>query len=180
MGGRCDSKKTTPRFRRCVQMLNQPILSVKAIEKIYPNGTVALKNASFDVADGTIHGLIGANGAGKSTLIKILSGVIPASSGQIVWRGKTRTWRDPADAAAKGIATIHQHIPLAPTLSVQENVFLASAHPWRNSRSERERFGRLWTVSATRLIRRHWSPICRLDKGKWRRFSRRSRRKPGC
>lgn len=124
-------------------MLNQPILSVKAIEKIYPNGTVALKNASFDVAGGTIHGLIGANGAGKSTLIKILSGVIPASSGQIVWRGKTRTWRNPADAAAKGIATIHQHIPLAPTLSVQENVFLASAHPWRNSRSERERFGRL-------------------------------------
>ena len=53
-------------------MLKQPILSVEAIEKVYPNGTVALKNASFSVADGTIHGLIGANGAGKSTLIKIL------------------------------------------------------------------------------------------------------------
>ena len=124
-------------------MLNEPILSVKAIEKVYPNGTVALKNASFNVAGGTIHGLIGANGAGKSTLIKILSGVIPASGGEIVWRGETHTWRNPADAAAKGIATIHQHIPLAPTLSVQENVFLASTHPWRNSRSERDRFDRL-------------------------------------
>jgi ribose transport system ATP-binding protein len=124
-------------------MLNQPVLSVKAVEKIYPNGTVALKSASFDVAGETIHGLIGANGAGKSTLIKILSGVIAASGGQIVWRGTSRVWRNPADAAANGIATIHQHIPLAPTLSVQENVFLASAHRWRNSRSERDRFEQL-------------------------------------
>jgi ribose transport system ATP-binding protein len=124
-------------------MLNQPILSVEGIEKIYPNGTIALKNASFSVADGTIHGLIGANGAGKSTLIKILSGAIPASNGRIVWRGETRAWRSPADAAANGIATIHQHIPLAPTLSVRENVFLASPHGWRNSRSERDSFGRL-------------------------------------
>ena len=124
-------------------MLNQPILSVKAVQKIYPNGTVALRNTSFDVACETIHGLIGANGAGKSTLIKILSGVIPASNGQIIWRGTSRMWQSPADASANGISTIHQHIPLAPTLSVRENVFLASAHPWRNSRSERERFEQL-------------------------------------
>jgi ribose transport system ATP-binding protein len=124
-------------------MLNQPILSVKAIQKVYPNGTVALKNASFDVAGETIHGLIGANGAGKSTLIKILSGVMPASAGEIMWRGTSCIWRNPAEAAANGIGTIHQHIPLAPTLSVQENVFLASAHPWRNSRSERDRFEQL-------------------------------------
>ena len=138
-------------------MLNQPILSIKAIEKLYPNGTVALRNASFDVADGTIHGLIGANGAGKSTLIKILSGAVPASGGQIFWRGETRTWRSPADAAVNGIATIHQHIPLAPTLSVQENVFLASAHRWRNSRSERNRFDQLldsvgYTVDPEKLV----------------------------
>jgi ribose transport system ATP-binding protein len=86
------------------------------LEKVYPNGTAALKNATFDVAGATIHGLIGANGAGKSTLIKILSGAIPASGGQIVWCGESRSWRSPADAAATGIATIHQHIPLAGTL----------------------------------------------------------------
>jgi ribose transport system ATP-binding protein len=124
-------------------MLNQPILSIKAVQKVYPNGTVALKNASFDVASETIHGLIGANGAGKSTLIKILSGVVPASNGQIIWCGTSRIWQNPADAAANGISTIHQHIPLAPTLSVRENVFLASTHPWRNSRSEQARFDRL-------------------------------------
>ena len=125
-------------------MLNQPILSVEGIEKVYPNGTIALKNASFSVADGTIHGLIGANGAGKSTLIKILSGAIPASNGRIVWRGETRTWRSPADAAANGIATIHQHIPLAPTLSVQRKRFPGlAACGGETPESERDRFDRL-------------------------------------
>ncbi|MGB7102488.1 MAG: sugar ABC transporter ATP-binding protein [Xanthobacteraceae bacterium] len=123
--------------------MNDAVLSVRRLEKVYPNGTAALKSASFDVAGATIHGLIGANGAGKSTLIKILSGAIPASGGEIVWSGEHRDWRRPADAAAAGIATIHQHIPLAGTLSVRENVFLASSRPWRESGFERRRFDEL-------------------------------------
>src|SRR5580704_11575870 len=122
---------------------NDAVLSVRRLEKVYPNGTVALKSASFDIAGATIHGLIGANGAGKSTLIKILSGAIPASSGEIVWLNERRAWRRPADAAAAGIATIHQHIPLAGTLSVRENVFVASSQPWRDSGFERRRFDEL-------------------------------------
>ncbi len=124
-------------------VLNDAVLSVRRLEKVYPNGTAALKSASFDIAGATIHGLIGANGAGKSTLIKILSGAIPASGGEIVWSGERRDWRRPADAAAAGIATIHQHIPLAGTLSVRENVFLASSRPWRESGFERRRFDEL-------------------------------------
>ena len=124
-------------------MVNDAVLSVKRLEKVYPNGTAALKSASFDIAGATIHGLIGANGAGKSTLIKILSGAIPASAGEIVWLDERREWRRPADAAAAGIATIHQHIPLAGTLSVRENVFIASTRPWRDSDYERRRFDEL-------------------------------------
>ncbi len=124
-------------------MGSDEVLSVRRLEKVYPNGTVALKNASFDIAGATIHGLIGANGAGKSTLIKILSGAIPASAGEIIWLNERREWRRPADAAAAGITTIHQHIPLAGTLSVRENVFIASAQPWRDSDFERRRFDEL-------------------------------------
>jgi ribose transport system ATP-binding protein len=122
---------------------SEPILAVRRLEKVYPNGTVALKNASFEVAGAAIHGLIGANGAGKSTLIKILSGAIPASGGEVVWCGEQRVWRRPADAADAGIATIQQHIPLAGTLSVRENVFLASRRAWRDSPFERRRFAEL-------------------------------------
>jgi ribose transport system ATP-binding protein len=122
---------------------NDAVLSIRRLEKVYPNGTVALKGASFEVAGAAIHGLIGANGAGKSTLIKILSGAIPASGGEIIWLNERRAWRRPADAAAAGIATIHQHIPLAGTLSVRENVFVASSQPWRDSDFERRRFEEL-------------------------------------
>jgi ribose transport system ATP-binding protein len=121
----------------------QPLLSVVGVEKTYPNGTAALRGVSFAVAGGCIHGLVGANGAGKSTLIKILAGAIPPSAGTIVWDGEPRSWRAPAEAQAAGIVTIHQNIPLAGTLSVIENVFLATRRPWRAAAAERQRFAEL-------------------------------------
>jgi ribose transport system ATP-binding protein len=110
---------------------------------VYPNGTAALRGASFDVAGASIHGLIGANGAGKSTLIKILSGAFGASGGEMVWQGAQRAWRSPAEALHAGIATIHQHIPLANTLSVIENIFLSTGGRWRHSAQERKAFADL-------------------------------------
>lgn len=120
-----------------------PLLSVRAISKRYGTNVVALKNASFDVFPGTIHALAGANGAGKSTLIKILSGAIDYNDGSVEFAGTSCRWLSPADALGAGIATIYQHIPLAPTLSVLENVFMRSQRPWRKSRHERERLQQL-------------------------------------
>ena len=48
----------------------------------------ALKGISFDVAQGTVLGIIGANGAGKSTLMKAIAGILPPTSGEIHLRGK--------------------------------------------------------------------------------------------
>jgi ribose transport system ATP-binding protein len=89
---------------------------------------------------GKVHGLLGANGAGKSTLIKILSGAYPATRGDIIWRGKPVTWSSPKAANDMGVATIHQHIPLVPSLSVLENVFLGHNGAWRRSGKSREDF----------------------------------------
>jgi teichoic acid transport system ATP-binding protein len=50
--------------------------------------THALKGISFDVAQGTVLGVIGANGAGKSTLMKAIAGILPPTSGEIHVRGK--------------------------------------------------------------------------------------------
>lgn len=119
---------------------DEPLLVIDRLEKVYPNGTTALKGVSFAVDAGRVHGLIGANGAGKSSLIRILSGAAHASGGRIVWLGSPRDWRSPADAMRAGIATIYQNIPLAGTLSVIENVFLAGRQPWRRSAVERARF----------------------------------------
>ena len=102
-----------------------PLLQLERLEKVYPNGTAALRGVDLTIREGTVHGLLGANGAGKSTLIRILSGASRATAGDIRWRGERVSWSRPAQARAAGIATLHQQIPLVGTLSVLENVFLA-------------------------------------------------------
>lgn len=119
------------------------LMKLHGVAKQYPNGTVALRGVDLDIVQGRVHGLLGANGAGKSTLIKILSGANAPTSGEIVWRGKPITLTSPKMANDMGVATIHQHIPLVPTLSVIENVFLAKAGSWRDTASMRVRFDEL-------------------------------------
>lgn len=101
---------------------------MSGIWKEFPNGTVALRGVDFRVRQGTIHGLVGANGAGKSTLFKVVAGVHEPSAGEIRWKGMPVEWSGPAAPRAAGISTIYQHIPLVPTLSVLENVFLGHFH----------------------------------------------------
>jgi ribose transport system ATP-binding protein len=104
----------------------------------FPNGTQALRGVSLKVAQGTVHGLVGANGAGKSTLIKVIAGVHEPTSGTLTWKGARRSWRDPGAARRSGLATIHQHIPLVPALSVLENVFLDRGGVRRSPREWRD------------------------------------------
>ncbi|MBC2834522.1 sugar ABC transporter ATP-binding protein [Paragemmobacter straminiformis] len=120
-----------------------PIMTLRSVAKTFGNGTVALRGVDLDIVQGKVHGLLGANGAGKSTLIKILSGAFKASGGTISWRGQPVSWDSPKAANDMGVATIHQHIPLVPTLSVLENVFLGSTGAWRLASVSRKRFDEL-------------------------------------
>lgn len=85
---------------------------------------VALRDASLDVHQGEIVGLVGDNGAGKSTLVKILSGVIQPAGGEILVNGRRVTLKTPLDARNAGIETVYQDLALAPNLTVAENMFL--------------------------------------------------------
>jgi ribose transport system ATP-binding protein len=111
------------------------LLELEGLQKIYPNGTAALRSVDLTLRAATVHGLLGANGAGKSTLIRILCGASRASGGEIRWRGQPVSWSRPAQARVAGIATLHQQIPLVGTLSVLENVFLAQRGGWRHGRA---------------------------------------------
>jgi simple sugar transport system ATP-binding protein len=84
----------------------------------------ALDNVNFHVARQEIVGLLGDNGAGKSTLIKVLSGALHATSGDIYVRGKRVDMRNTRDAIAQGIETIYQDSALVAQLSIARNLFL--------------------------------------------------------
>ena len=76
---------------------------------------------------GEVHALVGENGAGKSTLIKIIAGVISASSGEVYLDGKAAHFSSPKEANARGIATVYQEMLLFQDLTVAENIFLGHA-----------------------------------------------------
>jgi putative multiple sugar transport system ATP-binding protein len=103
------------------------ILEMRGIEKTFP-GVKALNNVNLVVRTGEIHAVVGENGAGKSTLMKVLSGVYPHGtySGDIVYQGQTRAFKDIVDSESVGIIIIHQELALVPLLSITENLFLGN------------------------------------------------------
>ena len=103
--------------------LTVPRLRMSAVRKSF-GATRALRNVSFEVAAGEVHGLIGENGAGKSTLMKILSGAHAPDAGLIELEGKPFTPANPLQARRGGVAMIYQELTLAPHLSVEENILL--------------------------------------------------------
>jgi branched-chain amino acid transport system ATP-binding protein len=85
-------------------------------------GLLAVNDASFTVAEGSITGLIGPNGAGKTTLFAIASGFQKPSAGQVLWRGAEITGRAPHLLAAEGLSRTFQIVQPFAGLSVRENI----------------------------------------------------------
>ncbi|PZV35656.1 sugar ABC transporter ATP-binding protein [Mesorhizobium kowhaii] len=99
------------------------VLSARNIVMSY-GGVHALKGVNFDIHRGKVTTLFGENGAGKSTLMKILSGVVTPTSGDIVLDGNFVSFSSSSDARDRGISIIHQELSLAPNLSVRDNIFM--------------------------------------------------------
>ena len=99
------------------------LIRMEHINKSY--GRVqALEDVSLAVSKSEIVGLLGDNGAGKSTLIKVLSGAVPVTSGDIYVDGKKVAMRSTTDAIKYGIETIYQDSALVTQLSIARNLFL--------------------------------------------------------
>ncbi len=101
----------------------EDLIRMVAIKKSY--GKVhALRGVDFTVRRGEIVGLLGDNGAGKSTLIKVLSGAVAATSGDIYVDGEKAIIRNTTDAINYSIETIYQDSALVTQLSIARNLFL--------------------------------------------------------
>src|SRR5215469_567429 len=110
------------------------LLSMEGIRKSF-EGNVVLKDVSFHLAAGEVHGLVGENGAGKSTLMNILAGVHQPDAGTVWLRGTNLTIPDEKAAQRLGIAIVFQERSLFGQLSIAENIFAA--------RQPEKRFGRI-------------------------------------
>lgn len=110
-------------------MEKSTIVELRRCHKYFP-GIKALEGVDMTIRSGEVHALIGENGAGKSTLVKVLTGVHPPTSGEILVDGAPTTFTSPQESAAVGIVAIHQEASMFPELTVTENIFLG--HPLRN------------------------------------------------
>jgi len=122
------------------------ILEVKNISKNFGKVS-ALSNVSFNLEAGKILGLVGDNNAGKSTLLKILSGGLQPSGGNIYLNGKEIQFKSPADAMKKGIAIVYEFLELVDIATVWENFFMG------------------------RELKKRIGPLAYLDVGKMKRIT---------
>ncbi len=101
-----------------------PRIEMRAIHKVYPDGTVALRGVDFLLQPAEIVALLGENGAGKTTLMKILSGLLRPTRGEILVDGRPAQFAHPADALREGIGMVHQAFTLVPPFTALQNIIL--------------------------------------------------------
>ena len=100
------------------------MLEIKNLTKVYEDGTVALRDLTFEVAEGEFLVIIGLSGSGKSTLLRCINRLIEPTQGKIIWDGIDITVADPAQLRQirRKIGMIFQHFNLVKRSSVLTNV----------------------------------------------------------
>ena len=104
-----------------------PLLEVQDIHTHY--GSIeALKGVSLEVEEGEVVTLIGSNGAGKSTTLRSISGLTPASSGNVSFGGQDITRVPAHEIVSYGIALSPEGRHCFPRMTVRENLDLGAYH----------------------------------------------------
>lgn len=106
-------------------MSDDIVLATQGLTRRF-GGLVAVNDVNFDVKAHEIHAILGPNGAGKSTLINLLSGEIPPSEGQVLYRQKAIQGKSARQIARLGIGRSHQKTNIFPRLSCLQNCELAA------------------------------------------------------
>lgn len=113
------------------------VLKVRSLVTHY-GGIQALKGVSLHVDEGEIVALVGANGAGKTTILNTICGLVPASSGEVIFDGKKIT-NAPTEYLVKlGLNQVPEGRQLFATMSVLDNLILGA---YQRSRSDKKRLG---------------------------------------
>jgi len=101
-----------------------PILETRGLTVRF-GGHVAVNAVTCAFEPGTLTAIVGPNGAGKTTYFNLISGQLPATSGQVLFKGEDVTALSPDKRARRGVGRAFQLTNLFPNLTVLENVRLA-------------------------------------------------------
>lgn len=120
------------------------MLEVTHLSAGYGAATV-LEDVSISVDEGKFVVLTGPNGHGKTTLLRVLSGLLPANKGEIVFRGERLNGRSAATIVGRGLVHIPQGDLLFVDLTVEQNLFMGAylSAAWKN---RRERIRRVYEL----------------------------------
>jgi branched-chain amino acid transport system ATP-binding protein len=94
----------------------------------------ALFDVSLEVPQGEAVGVIGPNGAGKTTLMRVISGLVPLSSGAMTFEGRSVGGLPAHHMVREGIAHVPENRRLFPRLSVEDNLRIGAYIPQARSR----------------------------------------------
>ena len=113
------------------------MLEIRHLTKIYDDGTVALKDVSFQVPDGEFMAVIGLIGSGKSTLLRCINRLIDPTEGEILWDGVDIAQLKGEDLRniRRKIGMVFQHFNLVKRSTVMTNVLagrLGYSPSWRS------------------------------------------------
>ncbi|MCH4565539.1 MULTISPECIES: ABC transporter ATP-binding protein [Halomonas] len=158
-------------------MSTAPLLETHGLTRRF-GGLIAVNDVDFDVKPGEIHAILGPNGAGKSTLINLLSGEIPPSSGQILYRGKPIQGKKARQIARMGIGRSHQKTNIFPRLNCLQNCQLAARihmggvfGSWRSRQQARAVSERaLQALETCQLVQRAYTPASDMSYGEQRQL----------
>lgn len=105
--------------------MTQPILELRNVRASYGSIEV-LHGVNLSVGRGEVVALLGPNGAGKSTMIKVVSGLLRPTSGQLIVGGRDVTGAAANALARAGLCTIPEGRGIFPNLTVRENLLMAT------------------------------------------------------
>jgi ABC-type branched-subunit amino acid transport system ATPase component len=120
------------RFQGGGDVTGAPLLRLEEVTRRF-GGVVAVDGVSFGVAAGAVHGLIGPNGAGKTTVLNLISGLMPLSSGRILFDERRIDTLPAHRIAALGIRRTFQNIRLFPTMTALDHVIVGEHTRRRDS-----------------------------------------------
>lgn len=118
------------------------MIIVDRLAKEY-GGVHACKNVSLEIEPSKITSIVGPNGAGKTTLIQLLSGVIEADAGQIIFGGVDVTRRSPSERFSLGLSRTFQTARVFPGLNVLDSVLVGA---YLGVLYEEQKFGLATTI----------------------------------